>query len=74
MWVYTCPITGTVASQPTETLPDRWAHIAEDYFSPLGMFILAHRILKHPDAEYAAILTAPFPSTVYDDWEGASQL
>lgn len=68
-WVYTCPITGAVVMASDEVLPDRWARIATEVYSPNGMFILAHRILKHSEAPYSAILSAPYPSTAYDDWQ-----
>lgn len=73
-WVFTCPITGSVVAQENEELPERWARIGGEVYSPKGMYVLAHRILKHPDAPYAQLLTAPFRSSVYDDWEGADQL
>lgn len=68
-WVFTCPITAQQVIQASDELPDRWARIGGEVYSPQGMFVLAHRILKHPDAPYADILSAPFPSTVYDDWQ-----
>lgn len=68
-WHYICPITGADAAQLSDTLPERWARIADEVYSPEGMGVLARRILKHPDAEYATLLAAPFPSTVYDDWQ-----
>lgn len=68
-WVFTCPITGAVVSTVEEVLPDRWARIGGEVYSPQGMFILAHRIIAHPDAAYSDILTAPYPSTVFDDWQ-----
>jgi hypothetical protein len=68
-WVYTCPITGAEEAMMGENLPERWARIGGEYYSPRGMFVLAHRILKHPEATYEAILTAPYPSTVFDDWQ-----
>jgi hypothetical protein len=68
-WHFTCPITGHDVAQETEVLPDRWARIAGEVYSPEGMYILAWRILKHPEAQYDALLTAPFPSTTFDDWK-----
>lgn len=68
-WHFTCPITGTDVAQDGQDLPPRWARIADEVYSPNGMGILAHRILAHPDAQYADLLMAPFPSTVFDDWQ-----
>lgn len=68
LWHFVCPITGTEVSTPDNTLPDRWARIADEVYSPQGMGVLAHRILKHPNATYQDLLTAQFPSTTYDDW------
>lgn len=69
-WHFTCPITGLDVAQNDNVLPDRWARIADEVYSPQGMGILAHRILAHPGAAYADLLSAPYPSTVFDDWYG----
>jgi hypothetical protein len=69
-WIFSCPITGAVATEVEgDTLPDRWARIGDDYYSPRGMYVLAHRIIFHPDATYQELLAAPWPSTVFDDWQ-----
>lgn len=70
-WHFLCPITGRDLAQETDELPDRWARIGGEVYSPEGMYILAWRILKHPEATYADLLTAPYPSTVFDDWKDA---
>jgi hypothetical protein len=61
-------------AQTEEVLPERWARIGGDVYSPKGMYILAHRIIAHPGAAYSDLLTAPFRSSVFDDWEGADQI
>lgn len=65
---FVCPITQLDVAQDNEDLPERWARIAGEVYSPQGMGILAHRILAHPDAAYDALLMAQFPSPAFDDW------
>lgn len=67
-WHFICPITLADVAQDAETLPDRWARIASEVYSPQGMFVLAHRIIAHPDATYEELLNAQYPSTQFDDW------
>jgi hypothetical protein len=68
-WHFTCPITGADVAQDADALPSRWARIADEVYSPQGMGILAHRILAHPDAEYSELITDPYPSVRFDDWQ-----
>lgn len=68
-WHFECPITGTVVAADSETLPERWARIAGEVYSPRGMYILAWRILMHPESDYRELLSAQYPSTVFDDWQ-----
>ena len=68
-WHFVCPITGTDLAVESDVLPERWAHIGGEVYSPEGMYILAWRILMHPEGDYRDLLSAPFPSTVYDDWQ-----
>jgi hypothetical protein len=68
-WVYTCPITGAQEFQLDDTLPTRWLRVSGDFYSPQGLLIFAHRVIKHPATPYGQLLNAPFPSSTFDDWQ-----
>jgi hypothetical protein len=67
-WHYVCPITGQEVVQDNASLPERWGDLVREFYSPEALYIIAQRILAHPDSEYNDILGASYPDKVLDDW------
>lgn len=62
-WVYTDVVSGETATLPAPGLPDKWAMIDSDCHSPLGLFIIAQRMITRVtpgDATYFEVTTTPY--------------
>lgn len=68
-WHFVCPITGTEAIQDNPGLPDKWGEVNKDVYAPQGLYVIAQRIIKHPDASYTEITGTQFPSSTLDNWQ-----
>jgi hypothetical protein len=67
-WHYIDPITSTEEVMDSATPPPRWGDIAGEVYSPLGLFVIANRLLTHPEAAYIDLTSKVWPDAVLDDW------
>lgn len=68
-WVFTDLVSGETATSPTPDLPGRWGTVGGDCHGPLGLFIIAQRLItrgRTGAATYEQIMAAPY--------DGASDL
>lgn len=63
---FICSITGAEVVSNLADLPERWGNVNGDVFSPEGIWIIATRVLAHPDRTYAEITGTPYPDAVLD--------
>lgn len=66
-WVFTDVVSGETAAQADSSVPPDWGQVAGDYHGPLGLYIIAQRIITQaiPDgnATYVEVTTTPYDAT-----------
>lgn len=64
-WVYTDVVSGETATLPTSGLPSEWAFIDNDWHGPIGLFIIAQRLITQVipgNATYVEVVSTPYDS------------
>lgn len=65
-WVYTDVVSGETGTFPSAGLPPEWAMIDNDCHGPLGLYIIAQRLITQVmpgDATYEQVVTTPYDAT-----------
>lgn len=65
-WVYTDVVSGESATLPSAGLPTEWAFIDSDWHGPLGLYIIAQRLITQVipgNATYVEVVSTPYDPT-----------
>lgn len=69
-WVYTDVVSGESATLPSAGLPEEWAFIDNDWHGPLGLYIIAQRLITQVipgNATYVEVTDTPYdPNSALD--------
>lgn len=73
-WVFTDVVSGETTAQGDSSIPPNWGQVAGDYHGPLGLYIIAQRIITQAipagNATYADVVATPYDaaSTLDSDY------
>jgi hypothetical protein len=66
-WVFTDVVSGETLAQDNSNIPPNWGQVAGDYHGPLGLYIIAQRIITQAipagNATYVEVSTTPYDAT-----------
>jgi hypothetical protein len=69
-WLYTDVVSGESVTTTNAGIPDRWALVGSDYHGPLGLYVIAQRLITQVipgNASYDQVITTPYdPESVLD--------
>jgi hypothetical protein len=65
-WVYTDLVSGETIAVSNPDLPPRWGTVGDDCHGPMGLYIIAQRLITKGasgEATYADLMNAPYDPT-----------
>lgn len=66
-WLFTDVVSGETITQSDSGIPPNWGMVASDYHGPLGLYIIAQRLITQAipagNATYVEVTTVPYDAT-----------